>query len=38
MFPCVFIKAKIKGENSIYIAPIMSLDTEALGGGQTRAS
>jgi len=29
---------KDKDKNSIYIAPIMFLDTEALGGRQTRAS
>jgi len=29
---------KDKDKNSIYIAPILSLDTAELGGGQTRAS
>jgi len=31
------MKLKAKANNNICIAPIVSLDTEVLGGGQTRA-
>jgi len=37
-FKSTNLKDKDNDKNSIYIALIMSLDTEALGGGQTRAS
>jgi len=37
-FASARVHDKDTDKNSIYIEPIMSFDTEALGGGQTRAS